>query len=459
MRPQTKWIRHAFVGSACLTLGLWACQKVDDSEVDQPTVRETVDLPLQNLDAHVIPIQQIFREHIAQKTVVPEQAVYTDIFKQQDVIPPAIDILVIIDNSYSMEEEQLNLSDKLTSLLADLNEVDWQINVITTDNVCKRIPELPLLPDTPGMTALFQKAVRAGIDGSGYEEGLGNTIDHVNKRCTSDEAWLRDGTDLAILIVSDEDEDESSSYFEQAEKFETDLAGYGYRVGENVKMYGIIGHPDKPCPSVSRIGNTYAEVIKDSEGLWGSICDADYGPTLEAISRDIRLNLKNDFPLRFAPVISTIRIELDGNAYVGDWTVVGQRVILAETLPEGSTLQVHYQVESFRLIHLGLDSSEFVLERIKFNGEILDPSEYQYDAVSNTVMLTFDPQSGDLIETFLVENTPLISAFPFPDVEPQYVACYIANKAVESKIEVERKVISFDPPPPEGKEAHCLYTL
>jgi hypothetical protein len=43
-----------------------------------------------------------------------------------------VDILVVIDDSGSMDKEQVNLSTKLNELLVSIKDADWQVSVITT---------------------------------------------------------------------------------------------------------------------------------------------------------------------------------------------------------------------------------------------------------------------------------------------------------------------------------------
>lgn len=438
---------------------LTSCQKKTTADQPARKTREVVELPLQNPDARVLTYNQITRKNLVQEIIVPTEMIYSDVFRQQEVLPPVIDILVVIDNSYSMEEEQANLSDKLTALLSDLNEVDWQIMVITTDNTCRRIPELPLKPDTPEMVQLFQKAVKAGINGSGSEIALKNVVDHLKPNCTRDPRWKREHTDLAVLIVSDEDEDDSSKYHLKSDLFIKDLEAMSYTPGKNLKVYGIIGHPESVCPDVEAPSVTYADVIKGTNGLWGSICAPDYTATLSAISRDIRTNLKVEFPLRFAPILSTIKLDLDGSAYSGDWTIIGQSLVLADALPEGSTLTVKYQVESFRLLNLGVNPADYLLDSIRLDGELIDTKMYNYDPDKNTVLLTFDPTAGARIQTKLIENKPLTASFPFPDVVTKRLACFIDNREMSATYKVDRQTISFTPAPPAGTVVHCLYEL
>jgi hypothetical protein len=446
-----------YIALTAVVCAAWSCQKNAADDKVKPVVRETVGLPLQDPDARVVTLKQVNRSELRQEINVPANAIFIDTFRQQDIIPPKIDILIVIDNSGSMEEEQISMAEKFEDLISDLNEVDWQINIITTDNTCKRLPELPLKPDTPDLMPLFQKAIRAGTDGSGYERGLRIAMDHLKGACSADPDWIREKSDLAIVIVSDEDEDSSSRYHLKHDLFLDDLEALGYVLGKDAKVHGIIGHPSVPCPNVEAPGVTYAAAIQGGGGLWGSICAPDYSPTLSAISRDMRKNLTLDFPLRFVPVLNTIRLELDGIAYVGDWTIIGQRLVLANGLPENSTLNVHYQVESFRLLRLNVDSAKYILDSISIDGTYVDPSRYTYDAVSNTVFFLFDPPAGSTIETKLVENTKMRISFPFPQSKVKDINCYIEGTLFKTNITLGDGVINLDPTIPANSLAHCLY--
>lgn len=440
-----------------LAILAYSCQKSVQADKENPVIRETVALPLQDPDARVIKIKQVSRSELHQKITIPTDSVFVDTFRQQDVIPPKIDILIVIDNSGSMEEEQISMAEKFEDLISDLNEVDWQINIITTDNTCKRLPELPLKPDTPELMALFQKAIRAGTLGSGYERPLQNAMGHLKNSCTTNPPWIREKSDLAIVIVSDEDEDSSSRFYNKADLFLDELEALGYELGKDAKVHGIIGHPSVPCPDVEAPGITLAAAIQGGGGLWGSICAPDYSQTLSAISRDMRKNLTLDFPLRFVPVINTIRLELDGIAYIGDWTIIGQRLVLANSLPENSTLKVHYQVESFRLLRLNVESSKYILDTVSIDGVLVDASRYNYDAVSNTVLFLFDPPAGGIIETKLVENAPMRTSFPFPIAEIKDINCYIDGTLFKTSITLKDGSIHLDPTIPANTSAHCLF--
>ena len=50
-----------------------------------------------------------------------------------------LDILVVVDNSTSMEEEQANLSQKLAALTSAIDDTNWQLGVINMSSPCLRL--------------------------------------------------------------------------------------------------------------------------------------------------------------------------------------------------------------------------------------------------------------------------------------------------------------------------------
>lgn len=443
-------IAAAWLPSACGTAG---------GTYDTPPkrVRETIDMPLQESAGRVRALKQVEVGRLEQRSVIPTQKRNHDVFKQQEIQPPRIDILIVIDNSGSMEEEQLNLSGRLEALLSDLSEVDWQINVITTDSVCQPSPKLPLKPDTEDMRNLFVEAIRAGTYGLGNEMALEMARRHLSGECRQYPTWIRPDTDLAVLVVSDEDEDEGSDYADNAPLFVEAMSGLGYDAAVNFKVYGIIGHPSRPCETAYALAPTYAAAIDLTEGLWGSICDADYSPTLNAISRDIRVTRKIEFPLSKKPVLTSIELELDTRVYDADWALVGQKVVLANALPDKSTLVISYQIESARLIDLGVPAAAYALDSVAVNGEPIAATDFQYDAVKNTVLLAFDPKDGDVIETTLLAHGTLLTRFPFPEPGAAGVRCYVDRLPVASRYEGATHEMVVEPAIPAGKTAYCLF--
>ena len=98
-----------------------------------------------------------------------------------------LDLLLVVDNSASMQKEQENLSGKLGALLSSIDELDWQIGVISTDN--NKNCEMSLIRSSDAnKDALFKKAVSLGTNGSGAEQGIRRAV--VGLKCVTS-PWLR----------------------------------------------------------------------------------------------------------------------------------------------------------------------------------------------------------------------------------------------------------------------------
>ncbi|RYZ48847.1 MAG: VWA domain-containing protein, partial [Proteobacteria bacterium] len=123
-------------------------------------------------------------------------------FQQNSSASGALDLLLVIDNSGSMAEEQVNLSDKLSPLLSFVQNSDWRIGVVTTDPKDGCLRNLISKTDQNAM-ASFASAVQPGIKGSGNERGIQQAVAGLKGECNTSGSWLRNQSTVGVLIVSD----------------------------------------------------------------------------------------------------------------------------------------------------------------------------------------------------------------------------------------------------------------
>ena len=149
-----------------------------------------------SLDFQQIDRPQVTESH--QQGAAPSSA--TDSF-QQESENGIVDILIVIDNSGSMREEQQNLSTKLQPLLTSISNSNWQIGVITTDprDPCMRAV---IKKGDANYLSAFATAINAGTSGSGNEQGIRQAVEGLG--CSTNQ-WVRANSSLAVLIISDED--------------------------------------------------------------------------------------------------------------------------------------------------------------------------------------------------------------------------------------------------------------
>lgn len=154
----------------------------------------------------------------------------------------AVDILIVDDNSNSMEQDQLNLAQSFGQFTSSLSAVDWQIGVTTTD-VCAdgdtncnsgNFPSARgrligpadnyatapfgtsyiLSATTPNVSTLFSETIQRTTSGGTYLLGSGDerAIMAANETIaghndpTIAQGFFRDNASLAIVILSNEDE-------------------------------------------------------------------------------------------------------------------------------------------------------------------------------------------------------------------------------------------------------------
>ncbi len=232
-------------------------------------------------------------------------------FFQEDVVGIA-DILIVIDDSNSMIEEQTNLSTKMDALLTSLKKTDWQSGVITTSakaNGSDYRCDLSLIKASDSdAKEKFSKAINAGVQGSDNEQGILQAV--TGLKCP-EQPWVRDNSTLAVLIVSDEDNCSNGLGCPRSEaKTESYLINYlekdiGRTVGRNAGFYGIYSAPSAKCSSAPNPAFIYQNLIDyrmREHQNFGNICDASYQSTLERISKNIASLLKKAFELKEMPL-------------------------------------------------------------------------------------------------------------------------------------------------------------
>ena len=280
-----------------------------------------------------------------------DQKYNSEFFKQNenDDAQGLLDVLVVIDNSGSMSEEQTNLSTKLLPLLTYVSQSDWKIGVVTTDmsDGCLRdvIQKNQANPDQA-----FAAAIRAGTSGSGIEAGVPQAVSALSPACLGGQSWLRPNSTLAILIVSDEDNCSDGTRCSVAEHNSADyLIDYLStirQVGVNAKVFGLIWHKSQSqsqCQTGYRQGEIYSDLIADTGGSWGSICDSDYSVTLQAMSKDLSLILKTQFALKYEPFIETLEVFVNDQILRSGYKISGNVVEFDEAPPAGARISINYK--------------------------------------------------------------------------------------------------------------------
>ncbi len=256
-----------------------------------------------------------------------------------------IDLIWVIDNSGSMEDEQNDLARNFDLFIDEfiIKDIDFRMAITTTDiydqgKAVKSIYGLrtkDVLNNEADFVEDFNKRVRVGIRGHGKEQGLQGSINFLRRYSYS---FLRDDAFLIIIYVSDE-EDQSifsaNDAFNELKKFK--------RKTELIKVYSIVNKKNNKISYYESIGQKYCELSNKTGGLCSNIKD-DFSTILSNLGKKIG-NLKESFLLEKRPK-SSVQVYVEGNLLVEGWDYDSQlnAVLFKDSfLPnDGEEIEIRY---------------------------------------------------------------------------------------------------------------------
>ncbi len=309
--------------------------------------------------------------------VNPDNSVSEKIIVSEAKPLTPVDILFVIDNSRSMREEQAKLSSRLEKFVNVLGNVDWQIGMTTTDMSDDSFATKGKLVDIESQTSFlgqnkkvlnrfspnYKKSFADSINKygtpqdcsdtgencpSGYEQPMKAIYQSIVRRNSDNRGFYRNNADLAVIIISDEDEES------ETEDLMTPFVLSAFmksQLGENKRMnvYGIIHQPgDQKCLeddfAGARFGFEIANLTRMTDGFSVSICEPDYAkPLIQIGQRVVQSNYT--FQLKKKPKKSSLKVVLTPQQPNISWKVEGNKVILSDWPSQGSQINVNYETE------------------------------------------------------------------------------------------------------------------
>lgn len=286
----------------------------------------------------------------------------------------AVDVLIIDDNSDSMRQKQEKLAARLGSFLGTLGKIDWQIGITTTDTSTGTWGLRGSLVPFPGLStsdtatgqvriltakhpdyakhfadAIVRKeAWDCGTDCPSIDERpLSATILAMDKRDTDNWGFFREGADLVVIILSDEDE--ASEGGPTATKPSEVVAFARDIFGPNKSLTGfalIIRPGDTTCYNSESVwgahyGHTLAAFAALTGGETGSICATDYGPALSSIGKRVREGIRTAV-LSATPKDGQITVTVTPPDPTLTWTLEGRVVTFAHPPKAGTKVVVGF---------------------------------------------------------------------------------------------------------------------
>ncbi len=281
-----------------------------------------------------------------------------------------VDVLFVVDNSASMLEEQALLGDALNSFITGLGRIDWQIGVTTTDTSNgthgvkgSLVPmkgtggQKILTKNTPNFANIFKSTVnRDEVTGcnnvtvmcpSSDERPLEAISMAVAKRNSDNAGFFRDGADLAVVILSDEDERSNGAAGALTAVALNAAVNLAFGGSKTFSAYGIVIEPnDSACLSANASGPGYyglqaAALALLTGGVTGSICDSDFGPALESIGNRVK-DLVKSVSLQYTPDPSTVQLIMSPFDSSLTWTIEGNQIRFNKSPKKGTRIEVVY---------------------------------------------------------------------------------------------------------------------
>lgn len=281
-----------------------------------------------------------------------------------------VDVLVIIDNSGSMDSEQQNMASRFGTFLDQLKTLDWQVAIITTDvsaNAEKKDGRfLPFSSmsnayildssmDLAAAKAAFATTIqRPSSEGSGAEQGIRATYRAIERALdpnllavnAPNRAFFRPGAAFAALVVTDADETASGGTKDSNRpEFLVKLVADSWMNQKTFSFHSIVVKSgDAACLKQSAnegYGYAYESLSRLTGGIIGTVCATDYGSQLADMGQGVA-ELVRSATLACQPLDMTgdgvpdIKVVTADMSPAPSHVIEGNKIVFSAPLPLGN---------------------------------------------------------------------------------------------------------------------------
>ena len=207
------------------------------------------------------------------------------------VTTPEVDVLFVIDNSCSMEEEQVALTNNFDAFIGYFvgSGLDWHVGVVSTDmddqsaqGKLRQAGGFRFLDESaPQPVDMFTQMAHMGTSGAWTERGRDATFAALESLKDSyNQGFYRDEASLSVVVISDEDDYSTNISLQEFISWLVNLKDDA----ELVKFSSIVNLHDPPCPPISsyppEVGEEYLAATAAVGGITWSICDPNWDTVL-----------------------------------------------------------------------------------------------------------------------------------------------------------------------------------
>ena len=249
------------------------------------------------------------------------------------------DILFVVDNSCSMEDEQASLGINFSAFLdiVDILDIDYHIAVVTTDTPYFQ-GSIPIMtPSTPDVAAAFADAVNVGTNGDwtemGYEMSAQALTPPLAAPGGANDGFLREDAGLRVVYVSDEEDQSPNTVTHYVQLLQ------GLKTNPDHVVLSAIADPADSA--------RYQQGVNATDGIFEDIGNPNWVNTLSNLAW-LSQSWQDTFELSAAPVVETIEVEVNGvPVYVG-WIhdlVINAVIFDADYVPDtGDLVTIRYNL-------------------------------------------------------------------------------------------------------------------
>ncbi|MFZ5439279.1 MAG: choice-of-anchor D domain-containing protein [Myxococcota bacterium] len=256
----------------------------------------------------------------------------------QDLQPRA-DILLVVDDSCSMQDKQNALAANFSSFIqyAVAANVDYQIGVTTTtESQTECVPGFGCVnnnskgaggklvvdgptglkyvkPTTAGVSSVFARLVNVGTDGAGGETPLQCAVMALTPPVVSAEnaGFLRQDANLAVVVISDAS-DQSAQPVSYYQNLLVNVKGFqrlSYFTFSAVTPRA--GTPPGSCTYDDTGANSarYDPIVQYTSGVSDEICNSNWSSTLQNLGRTA-FGFRTQFYLNNTPDLGSARVSV-----------------------------------------------------------------------------------------------------------------------------------------------------
>ena len=269
-----------------------------------------------------------------------------------------VDVLLVIDDSCSMTEEQALLAGASQILIerGDRTGADYHIGVISTDadpgdnGVLRGMPAF-VTSTSPTRLGDLAAAIMLGINGSAIEQGLLTAQTAVTLTMLlagANAGFLRNSGELSVVVLSDEDDQSPGTVGQYLTEMRQRPIGVAGSLSISVITGGATactgaGGNAQPAPR-------YLAAAALTGGVDDSICADTFGPVIQRVADAAFGALRERFQLGSQPAPGSIEVRLDGviqpamTGTVSHWFVDYENAEVVFPQGEGPTRSADVQI-------------------------------------------------------------------------------------------------------------------